>query len=470
MSTFENEELYYIAKMREIVRTRSEALGRPMTACVVTFGCQMNARDSEKLEGVLSRAGFVITQEEDADFLIYNTCTVRDNADQRVFGRLGRISHYKKRNPMMKVAVCGCMMQEASNVEKIKKSYPFVDLIFGTHNLYQFPRYLCGTFEGTGRVEDIWEAADRIVEDLPIRRKYSYKSGINIMFGCNNFCSYCIVPYVRGRERSREPREILREVETLAADGVKEIMLLGQNVNSYGTGLDTDVTFPMLLNEAASVEGIRRVRFMTPHPKDFSPDLIRVIRDNPVIARHVHLPLQSGSDSVLKRMNRRYTKQQYIDLAQRIRHEIPDVSITTDIIVGFPGETAADVDDTLDVIEKVGFDNAYTFIYSKRRGTPAARMEDQVPQDQVNAGFNRVLEAVQRNARMRSIALQGQVHEALVEEVNTRNEGYVSARLSNNMIVHVPGDASMIGKFYPIKLSECRGFYYFGEITGDERY
>ena len=303
MSTFENEELYYIAKMREIVRTRSEALGRPMTACVVTFGCQMNARDSEKLEGVLSRAGFVITQEEDADFLIYNTCTVRDNADQRVFGRLGRVSHYKKRNPMMKVAVCGCMMQEASNVEKIKKSYPFVDLIFGTHNLYQFPRYLCGTFEGTGRVEDIWEAADRIVEDLPIRRKYSYKSGINIMFGCNNFCSYCIVPYVRGRERSREPREILREVETLAADGVKEIMLLGQNVNSYGTGLDTDVTFPMLLNEAASVKGIRRVRFMTPHPKDFSPDLIRVIRDNPVIARHVHLPLQSGSDSVLKRMN-----------------------------------------------------------------------------------------------------------------------------------------------------------------------
>ena len=311
----------------------------------------------------------------------------------------------------------------------------------------------------------IWDKAESIVESQPTQRKYAYKSGINIMFGCDNFCSYCIVPYVRGRERSREPREIIREVEMLARDGVKEVMLLGQNVNSYGRGLENPVTFAQLLKETAGVDGIRRVRFMTPHPKDLSEDLITVIRDTPVVARHIHLPLQSGSDRILKRMNRHYTKEQYIRLAEHIREEIPDVSITTDIIVGFPGEEAQDVDDTLDVIERVGFDNAYTFVYSPRRGTPAARMEGQVPPDIVREGFDRVLAAVQNSARERAQALQGQVLEGLIEEVNPRKEGYVTARLSNNMIVHAPGDASLIGTFRPILLKECRGFYYFGELT-----
>ena len=306
------------------------------------------------------------------------------------------------------------------------------------------------------------------MEDLPLERKYAYKSGVNIMFGCDNFCSYCIVPYVRGRERSRDPREIIREVERLAADGVTEVMLLGQNVNSYGKGLGNPISFPQLLEEVCKVDGIRRVRFMTPHPKDLSDDLIRVIRDNPKAARHVHLPLQSGSDRILKKMNRHYTKEQFIDLALRIRREIPDVSITTDIIVGFPGETAQDVDDTLDVIERVGFDNAYTFIYSPRRGTPAASMEGQVAQSDVKEGFDRVLAAVQRNARMRSAALTGRVMEGLVEEVNAQKDGYVTCRLSCNMIVHVPGDASMIGQYVPVLLEECRGFYYFGRIL-DER-
>ena len=458
-------EKYYIGKLRRLIEERSMEAGRRLTACTVTFGCQMNARDSEKLSGILRESGFELTTSENADFVIFNTCTVRDNADQRTFGHLGRISHLKKKNPLMKVAVCGCMMQEKGNVDRIKKSYPFVDLVFGTHNLYRFAEYLWEVYSTDRKVREIWDRTDRIVEDLPIERKYPFKSGINIMFGCDNFCSYCIVPYVRGRERSREPGDIIRETEALARDGVSEVMLLGQNVNSYGKGLEAPVSFAQLLREVCKVDGIRRVRFMTPHPKDLSYDLIRAIQDNPKAARHIHLPLQSGSDKILKRMNRHYTKERFIELAQMIRQEIPDVSITTDIIVGFPGETPEDVDDTIDVIERVGFDNAYTFIYSKRRGTPAAAMEDQVPADLVKQGFDRVLSAVQKSARERAQLLQGRVMEALVEEVNAQKEGYVTGRLSGNMVVHVPGDASLIGRYVPVLLEECRGFYYFGKIV-----
>ena len=457
-------ELYYIAKLKNIISKRSAEAGRPLTACTVTFGCQMNARDSEKLSGTLSRAGFVLTDSENADFVIFNTCTVRDNADQRTFGHLGRISHLKKQNPRMKVAVCGCMMQEQGNVDRIHKSYPFVDLIFGTHNIYRFAEYLFEVYDTDEKITQIWNRSDQIVESQPTERKYPYKSGINIMFGCDNYCSYCIVPYVRGRERSREPVDILREVEMLAADGVKEVMLLGQNVNSYGRGLEDPISFAALLREVAQVDGIGRVRFMTPHPKDLSDELIEVVRDTPNIARHIHLPLQSGSDRILKKMNRHYTKEQYIALAQKIRDSIEDVSITTDIIVGFPGETSEDVDDTIDVTQRVGFDNAYTFIYSPRRGTPAARMEDQVPEEKVHEGFDRVLATVQHSAKERSMRLQGRVMEALIEEPNAQKEGYLTARLSNNMIVHVPGDISLIGTFRPVLLKECRGFYYFGEL------
>ena len=460
-----SRELYYIGKLRALIREKSAEIGRALTACTVTFGCQMNARDSEKLAGILARSGFVLTDSENADFVIFNTCTVRDNADQRTFGHLGRISHLKKKNPLMKVAVCGCMMQEPGNVEKIKKSYPFVDLIFGTHNIFRFAQYLYEIYDTDKRVTQIWQKTDQIVETLPIERKYPYRSGINIMFGCDKFCSYCIVPYVRGRERSRDPKESLREAENLARDGVTEIMLLGQNVNSYGKGLDNPCTFAQLLEEVCRIEGIHRVRFMTPHPTDLSYDVIEVIRDNPKVARHVHLPLQSGSDRILKRMNRHYTKEQFIELARRIREEIPDVSITTDIIVGFPGETAEDVAETLDVIERVGFDNAYTFIYSPRRGTPAAAMKDQVPAEEVKVNFDKVLSAVQRNAAMRAGALTGRIMEGLVEEVNERKEGYVTCRLSNNMVVHIPGDTSMIGSYKPILLEQCRGFYFFGRIA-----
>ena len=349
----ENEparQAWFLARARLLTQRRMEEAGRPLTFRVETFGCQMNARDSEKIVGILESAGFTEAPSEDTDFLVYNTCTVRDNADQRVFGRLGRASHLKKKNPGMKIAVCGCMVQEKSNVEKIRRSYRFVDLVFGTHNLYRFAEYLCTCLESDGMVVEIWDRADRIVEALPVARKYPFKSGTNITFGCNNFCSYCIVPYVRGRERSRTPLEILRECERLVSDGVVEIMLLGQNVNSYGKDLDTPCTFAELLTEVCKIEGLKRIRFMTPHPKDLSDDVIRVVRDNEKIARHIHLPLQSGSDRILKRMNRHYTKEQYIALAQKIRGQIPDVAITTDIIVGFPGEQDCDIYDTIDVI------------------------------------------------------------------------------------------------------------------------
>ena len=353
------------------------------------------------------------------------------------------------------------MMQEQNVIDKLQKSYRFIDLIFGTHNIFKFAELLCRMFESSGMVIDIWKDSDQIVEDLPVERKYPFKSGINIMFGCNNFCTYCIVPYVRGREKSRRPKEILQEIEKLADDGVVEIMLLGQNVNSYGKNLEDEISFAQLLKEVEKIDKIKRIRFMTSHPKDLSDELIEVMKNSDKICRHLHLPLQSGSTKILKAMNRRYTKEQYLELAAKIRREIPDISLTTDIMVGFPGETAEDVEDTIDVIRKVGFDNAFTFIYSVRTGTPAAAM-DQVPEEEVHAGFDRVLEAVQETARKQVARLQGQTLTALVEEVNEQDASLVTGRLSNNTIVHFPGSADLIGQIVPVKLEECHGFYYTG--------
>ena len=459
-------QFYFICKVRSYVRELTEKLGRRPTCCVTTFGCQMNARDSEKLVGILEQAGYEISESEKADFVIFNTCTVRDNANQRVYGRLGELNGYKRRNPNMKIALCGCMMQEPSVIEKLKKSYSFVDLIFGTHNIYKFAELLCATFETEGMIIDIWKDTDKIVEDLPTDRKYSFKSGINIMFGCNNFCSYCIVPYVRGRERSRRPEDIIREIRGLVVDGVVEIMLLGQNVNSYGKNLEEPVSFAELLREVEKIEGLERIRFMTSHPKDLSEDLIRVMKESKKICRHLHLPLQSGSTKILKRMNRCYTKEQYLELAEKIRREIPDIAITTDIIVGFPGETPEDVEETLDVVRRVKFDNAFTFIYSKRTGTPAAAMEDQVPAEQVKVSFDKLLKTVQDTAREQIAKYQGLVMDALIEEVNSDDSSMVTGRLSNNTIVHVPGGAELIGKIVPVAMDECRGFYYMGHIAG----
>lgn len=456
-------QYYFIAKCRQYVKQETEAAGHALSAAVVTFGCQMNARDSEKLSGVLENVGFTLTDSEEADFVIYNTCTVRDNANQRVYGRLGFCNSMKRKNPHKRVALCGCMMQEPSVIEKIQKSYRFVDLIFGTHNIFKFAELLCRMFESGGMVIDIWKDTDQIVEDLPVERKYPFKSGINIMFGCNNFCTYCIVPYVRGREKSRRPEEILEEIRHLAADGVVEIMLLGQNVNSYGKNLENGMTFAQLLREVEKIDGIERIRFMTSHPKDLSDELIQVMKESKKICRHLHLPLQSGSTKILTAMNRHYTKEQFIALADKIRREIPDISLTTDVMVGFPGETAEDVDDTIDVIERVGFDNAFTFIYSPRTGTPAAAME-QVPEAVVKEGFDRVLKTVQDTARKQVARLAGQRLPALVEEVNEQDSSLMTGRLSNNTIVHFPGTDALIGKIVDVKLEECHGFYYTGHM------
>lgn len=460
-------QYYFIAKCRQIVKSESERLGRPLYACTVTFGCQMNARDSEKLAGILLQIGYEMTDTEDnADFIVYNTCTVRDNANQRVYGRLGVLGSIKKKKPHLKIALCGCMMQEQSVIEKIRKSYRFVDLIFGTHNIFKFAELSATMFENEkangGMIIDVWQDTKQIVEDLPVSRKYPYKSGINIMFGCNNFCSYCIVPYVRGRERSRRPQEILSEIKKLAADGVIEVMLLGQNVNSYGKNLDEPITFAQLLQQIEQIEGIKRIRFMTSHPKDLSDELIQVMKSSKKICRHLHLPLQSGSDAILKQMNRRYTKADYLALVSKIKAAMPDIAITTDIIVGFPGETAEDVDETIDVVRKVQYDNAFTFIYSKRTGTPAAAMENQVPGTLVKENFDKLLRVVQDTAKERALLLRGQVMEALVEEVNEQDASLVTGRLSNNMLVHFPGDASCIGKLMTVSLDECHGFYYTG--------
>lgn len=458
-------QYYFIAKCREWVREFEQKNGRHPSACTQTFGCQMNARDSEKLVGILHQVGYEVTEEENADFVIFNTCTVRDNANQRVYGRLGELKNYKRHNPNMKIALCGCMMQETTVIEKLRASYRFVDLVFGTHNIFKFAELLCRSFEEQGMIIDIWEDTDQIVEDLPVERKYPFKSGINIMFGCNNFCSYCIVPYVRGRERSREPGDILREIRQLAAEGVVEIMLLGQNVNSYGKNLKEPITFAKLLREVEKIEGVERIRFMTSHPKDLSDELIQVMKESKKICRHLHLPLQSGSTRILERMNRRYTKEQYLALAEKIRREIPDIAITTDIIVGFPGETMEDVEETIDVIRRVKYDNAFTFIYSRRTGTPAAAMEDQVPEKQVKEGFDRVLKVVQDTAREQVARYQGQVAEVLVEEINDHDASLLTGRMSNNTLVHFPGSPELIGQIVTVTLDKCQGFYYMGHMV-----
>ncbi len=455
-------QYYFIAKCREIVKRKSEELGRPLYACTVNMGCQMNARDSEKLRGVLKGIGYVEGEEDEADFVIYNTCTVRENANSRVYGRLGQLKPRKARSPQMLVGLCGCMMQEPEVVEKLKKSYRFVDIIFGTHNIYKFAELIATRLESERMVIDIWKDTDQIVEDLPSERKYPFKSGVNIMFGCNNFCSYCIVPYVRGRERSREPEAILREIERLVADGVTEVMLLGQNVNSYGKTLDVPMSFAELLKEIEKIEGLRRIRFMTSHPKDLSDELIEAMAGSSKVCKHLHLPVQSGSTEILKKMNRRYTKEQYLELVDKLRAAVPDISLTTDIIVGFPGETEEDFLETLDVVRRVRYDSAFTFIYSRRTGTPAAAMEGQVEEEAVKDRFNRLLTEVQTIAAEMCAVHTGTVQEALVESVSDHDASMVTGRLGNNLLVHFVGDKSLVGEYVKVRLDVCRGFYFIG--------
>ncbi len=455
----------YMDKAKEYIQKKEQTLGRKLTFHVTTFGCQMNARDSEKLVGILEEIGYVEVDDEKADFVIYNTCTVRENANNKVYGRLGYLSTLKKKNPEMMIALCGCMMQEPDVVERIRTHYKYVNLVFGTHNIFKFAELLCQCYESKSTIIDIWKDTDKIVEDLPIKRKFSFKSGVNIMFGCNNFCSYCIVPYVRGRERSREPKDIIREIEGLVADGVCEIMLLGQNVNSYGKTLDNPVSFAQLLRAVNEIKGLKRIRFMTSHPKDLSDDLILAMKECDKVCNHLHLPLQSGSSRILKIMNRHYDKEQYLDEVRRLREAIPDIALTTDIIVGFPGETEEDFLETMDVVKQVQYDSAFTFIYSKRTGTPAASMDNQVSEDVIKDRFDRLLKEVQDISSHKAMLLEGRIMPVLAEEMNEHDSNLITGRLDNNSVVHFPGTSDMIGNIYNVMLKECKGFYYIGEIS-----
>ena len=452
----------YMEEMKKWVQKKSEELGRKLTCHVTTFGCQMNEKDSEKLLGILETIGYEEVETEDADFLIFNTCTVRENANTKLYGHLGQVKKMKERNPQMMIGLCGCMMQEEHVIEKIRTSYKFVDIIFGTHNIFKLAELLKARVDSKGMIVDIWKDTDQIVEDLPSDRKFSFKCGVNIMYGCNNFCSYCIVPYVRGREISRKPEDIIKEVKQVVSEGVKEVMLLGQNVNSYGKTLEEPMSFAQLLREVEKVEGLERIRFMTPHPKDLSDELIEVMASSKKICRHLHLPLQSGSSEILKKMNRHYTKEQYLELAERIRKAVPDISLTTDIIVGFPGETEEDFEETLEVVRKVRYDSAFTFIYSKRTGTPAAAMENQVPEEVVKERFDRLLAEVQAISAQVCGRDVHTVQEVLVEEPDSHVEGLVTGRMSNNTIVHFPGGKELIGKIVKVYLEESKGFYYMG--------
>lgn len=470
-----DRQYYFMNKCKEYVLNLKATKQRQLTYCVTTFGCQMNAHDSEKLKGILDSIGYEEVEVENADFIIYNTCTVRENANKKLYGHLGHLKKLKEKNPDMIVCLCGCMMQEPHVRDIIKTKYRFVDIVFGTHNIYKLAELLDTRLTTNKQIVEVLDSSEFAVESLPMKRKYSFKSGVNIMYGCNNFCTYCIVPYVRGREKSRRPSEIYDEVKRLAARGVKEIMLLGQNVNSYGKEFDysngeikqldftSNVDFPTLLEEICKIDGIERIRFMTSHPKDLSDRLIDVMAKEPKICKHLHLPVQAGSTEILKRMNRRYTKEQYLELVAKIRSKMPDISLTTDIMISFPGETEEDFMDTMDIVEKVGYDQAFTFIYSKRTGTPAAIMEDQIPEEVTKERFNRLLEKVNQISSERTRRFTGQTKKVLVEEMNTQDSSLVTGKTEENVTVHFNGDASLIGETVDVLLKECKGFYFIGE-------
>ena len=463
-------QYFFMDLCREMLKNEYQKTGKKPTYKTETSGCQMNAKDSEKMTAILEYIGYVEAEKDDIpDFVLFNTCTVRENANQKIYGHLGILKNKKEKKPSMKIALCGCMMQEKDEVEKIKNSYRYVDIVFGTHNIYKLAELIYEHMISGGQIIDIREESKIIVEDLPGKRKYSFKTGVNIMYGCDNFCTYCIVPYVRGRERSRKPLDIIREIEKLVDDGVSEIMLLGQNVNSYGKKFledvsdDERITFPDLLRRVNEIDGLRRIRFMTSHPKDLSDDLIDAMAQCDKVCSHLHLPLQSGSSGILKRMNRSYDKEGYLSLVDKIRSKLGDISLTTDIIVGFPGESDEDFKDTLDVIKRVRYDSAYTFIYSKRTGTPAAAYTDNVNDEVVKERFDELLCLIKDISEEITAKRIGKKYELLVEEKNQKSEGMVSGRLSNNAIVHIPGDESLIGKYIDVKLTESRGFYYIGD-------
>ncbi|WP_245592080.1 tRNA (N6-isopentenyl adenosine(37)-C2)-methylthiotransferase MiaB [Clostridiisalibacter paucivorans] len=425
----------------------------------------MNEHDSEMIIGILDQMNFTQTENKaEADLIIFNTCLIRENAENKVYGNLGELKELKKENPELIIAVCGCMMQKKEIRDIIKSKYRHVDIIFGTHNIHRLPELLSKYNQNDEMLIEVLEDSDHITEYVPVKRKFSFKAYVNIMYGCNNFCTYCVVPYTRGREKSREPEDILNEVLKLSKEGYKEITLLGQNVNSYGKTLDSKLTFAQLLYMLNEVDGIERIRFMTSHPKDLSDELIEAIKKCDKVCEHIHLPFQSGSNNILKSMNRKYTKEKYLELVEKIKKEIPDIAVTTDIIVGFPGETEEDFEETLDVVKQVGYDSAFTFLYSIRKGTPAAKMEDQVPESIKNKRFQKLLDTLHPISYNRNLPYLNKIVEVLVEGTSKNNESILSGRTRTNKLVHFKGEKSLIGKLVDVKINTVKTWTLEGDL------
>ena len=429
---------------------------------IMTFGCQLNENDSEKIAGMVENLGYEKTDDlSKCDLVVFNTCCVRENAEERLFGKIGEIKKLKEERGTI-IAIGGCMMQEEHILEKIKKSYKYIDLVFGTHTLNKFEEDLKKIIEDKKKIRDVIDIDGEVIEGLPIKRNDKFKASVSIMYGCNNFCSYCIVPYVRGRERSRKKEDILKEVESLAKEGYKEITLLGQNVNSYDGG--DGYKFSNLLYDVCKIEGIERIRFISPHPKDFTDDVIKAIKDNKKISRIVHLPLQSGSTKVLKEMNRKYTKEQYLALADKMRKEIPDILFSTDIIVGFPGETEEDFENTLDVVRKMNYEQIFMFIYSRRVGTVADKMENQIPEEIKHKRFERLKKLYDDNVSKNNEKFIGKVEKILVDGESKNNENMLTGRNDANKVIIFEGSKDLIGKMINVKITEEHKWYLKGEV------
>ena len=456
----------FTAKLLEINTNHAVKTGHKPLACAKTYGCQQNENDTERIKGMLRDCGYEFTDTEDnADLVIYNTCAVRENAEQKVFGRLGILKHMKELRPEMVTAVCGCMVQQEHIAEKIKKVYTNVDLIFGTHALYKMPELLYKAVTENKTVTDIADSPGAIAEDIPILRESSDKAWVSIMYGCNNFCSYCIVPYVRGRERSRRPEDIMAEIMDLVNGGCTEICLLGQNVNSYGKDLDEDIDFSDILRMVNEIEGVERIRFMTSHPKDFGDKLIQTMKECEKVCRQMHLPFQAGSDKILKDMNRKYTKAEYLAKIEKVKSEIPGISLSTDVIVGFPTETNEDFEETLDVLRQVEFDNIFSFIYSRREGTPAAKLDFVLSEDEIHQNFDRLLEVQNEISKRKNDAYVGKVERVLVDGVSKNDPNTLSGRCDSSKIVNFKGDAKLIGQYVNVKIVEAHTWSLNGVIV-----
>lgn len=445
---------------------RDMTAGKDMKFLLRTYGCQMNEHDSETIAGILTQLGYSSTDdEEEADIILFNTCAIREGAEDKVFGELGHMKRLKRNNPNIILGVCGCMSQEESVVNKILKSYPHVDLIFGTHNIHRLPVLVRDAMFSKEMVIEVWSKEGDIIENMPKIREGNIKAWVNIMYGCDKFCTYCIVPYTRGKERSRRPEDVIAEVRDLARQGFKEIMLLGQNVNAYGKDLtDMKYGFGDLMDEIRKID-IPRIRFTTSHPRDFDDHLIEVLAKGGNLLEYIHLPVQSGSTEVLKKMARKYTREHYLELVRKIKAAIPNVSLSTDIIVGFPGETEEQFLETLSLVEEVEYDFAYTFMYSPREGTPAAVMEDTVPEDVKKNRLHRLMEVQNRISLAKNLKLQGEIVEVLVEGESKNNPEVLAGRTRTNKLVHFPGDQSLIGQIVDVRIIDAKTWTLHGEVV-----